>query len=50
VLFGSDAAGRSFASQLGKVTAAELTDVHRMLILAGNATRLFALESRAGDS
>jgi hypothetical protein len=48
VLFGSDATGRSFASQLGKVTGAELTDAQRQLILGGNASRLFAPEEHSG--
>jgi len=40
VLFGSDAGGRSFASQLAKVLDAEIPDSAKELILAGNAKRL----------
>jgi len=40
VLYGSDAGGRSFASQLAKVHGAELPDRARQLILAGNLQRL----------
>lgn len=40
VVFGSDAPGRSFASQLGKVAAADLTAEARRLILGGNLKRL----------
>lgn len=40
VLYGSDAPGRSFASQLAKVHGASLTDRARRLILAGNLQRL----------
>lgn len=40
VLFGSDAGGRSFASQLGKVLGAAIPDLARRLILAGNLRRL----------
>jgi uncharacterized protein len=36
VMFGSDAGGRSFASQLAKVTGAEIPDDAKRLILAGN--------------
>lgn len=36
VLFGSDAAGRSFASQLGKVYGAAMGDEAKRLIFAGN--------------
>ena len=39
VLYGSDAGGRSFASQLGKVYGANLPDDQRKLILAGNLKR-----------
>jgi uncharacterized protein len=42
VLFGSDAGGRSFASQLGKVLGAEIDESARHLILAGNLKRLLA--------
>ena len=40
VIFGSDAAGRSFASQLGKVMGAEIPEAARALILGGNLRRL----------
>jgi hypothetical protein len=40
VLYGSDAGGRSFASQLAKVTGAEISDDAKKLILAGNLKRL----------
>jgi hypothetical protein len=36
VIYGSDFPGRSFASQLAKVYAADLPDAARRLILAGN--------------
>jgi hypothetical protein len=36
VMYGSDIGGRSFASQLGKVMGADLTDSTRRLILGGN--------------
>ncbi len=44
VLYGSDAAGRSFASQLAKVVGAEISDNNRSLILSKNAVRLFGLQ------
>jgi predicted TIM-barrel fold metal-dependent hydrolase len=40
VLYGSDVPGRSFASQLAKVLAADISDSARELILAGNLKRL----------
>jgi uncharacterized protein len=40
VLFGSDAGGRSFASQLGKVLGAEIPESAKKLILSENAKRL----------
>lgn len=40
VLFGSDAGGRSFASQLGKVFGAQMRDGEKRLILALNLMRL----------
>jgi uncharacterized protein len=42
VLYGSDAGGRSFASQLGKVLGAQIPDSARRLILRGNLQRLLA--------
>lgn len=40
VIFGSDAGGRSYASQLAKVTGADVPDEDKRLILAGNIQRL----------
>jgi predicted TIM-barrel fold metal-dependent hydrolase len=40
VLYGSDAGGRSFASQLGKVLGARITEAARRLILSENLKRL----------
>jgi predicted TIM-barrel fold metal-dependent hydrolase len=40
VLYGSDAGGRSFASQLGKVAGAQVPDPAKELILSGNLKRL----------
>jgi hypothetical protein len=40
VVFGSDAAGRSFASQLAKVSGAEIPDSARKLILRENLRRM----------
>jgi predicted TIM-barrel fold metal-dependent hydrolase len=40
VIFGSDAAGRSFASQLSKVLGAEIPEAARKLILGENLRRL----------
>jgi predicted TIM-barrel fold metal-dependent hydrolase len=40
VLYGSDAGGRSFASQLGKVFGAEISETAKRLILAENLQRL----------
>ncbi len=40
VIFGSDAGGRSFASQLAKVHSADLPEDARRLILGGNLRRL----------
>jgi predicted TIM-barrel fold metal-dependent hydrolase len=40
ILFGSDAGGRSFASQLAKVLAADIPDDARKLILGENLRRL----------
>ena len=42
VLYGSDAGGRSFASQLGKVLGADIPESAKRLILAENAQRLLA--------
>jgi predicted TIM-barrel fold metal-dependent hydrolase len=40
VIYGSDAGGRSFASQLAKVTGAEIPESARRLILGENLRRL----------
>ncbi len=40
VLYGSDAGGRSFASQLGKVFGADIPDSAKRLIFAENLKRL----------
>ncbi len=40
VLYGSDAGGRSFASQLAKVLGADIPDAAKRLILAGNIKRI----------
>jgi predicted TIM-barrel fold metal-dependent hydrolase len=40
VIYGSDAYGRSFSSQLSKVTDAAITDEQKQLILYGNLRRL----------
>ena len=40
VVFGSDAGGRSFASQLAKVLGADIPEATKRLILAGNLKRL----------
>jgi predicted TIM-barrel fold metal-dependent hydrolase len=47
VIFGSDAAGRSFASQLGKVMGADIPQSARSLILGGNLRRILAPILRA---
>ena len=40
VLYGSDAGGRSFASQLAKVLSADVPGAAKHLILGGNLRRL----------
>lgn len=47
LLFGSDAAGRSFASQLGKVTGADIPETTRRLILGENLRRILTPILRA---
>jgi predicted TIM-barrel fold metal-dependent hydrolase len=42
VIYGSDAPGRSFATQLAKVHGAEISDENKRLILAANLKRLLA--------
>jgi len=44
LIFGSDAPGRDFPSQLGKVLGAEMTDEERRKVLALNAARLLKLD------
>jgi len=43
VIFGSDAGGRSFASQLAKVIGADIPEQDRQLILGGNIARMIGL-------
>lgn len=43
VVFGSDAGGRSFASQLAKVLGAQISEADRALILGGNIARMMGL-------
>jgi hypothetical protein len=40
VVYGSDAAGRTFASQLGKVIGADIPEPARRLILGENLRRI----------
>ena len=40
ILFGSDAAGRGYATQLAKVTGARIPDDAKRMILSGNARRI----------
>jgi predicted TIM-barrel fold metal-dependent hydrolase len=40
ILYGSDCGGRSFASQLAKVTSADIADADRKKILGGNLRKL----------
>jgi len=47
VLYGSDALGRSFASQIAKVRLADLPEPDRQRILWGNSARLLGLEPGA---
>ncbi len=47
VLFGSDLAGRTQASQMAKVVFADIPEEDKELILGGNAARLFGLEETA---
>ncbi|MBI1787045.1 MAG: amidohydrolase family protein [Acidobacteria bacterium] len=47
VVYGSDAAGRSFASQLGKVMGAEIPESARRLILGENLRRMLTPILRA---
>jgi predicted TIM-barrel fold metal-dependent hydrolase len=47
VVYGSDAAGRSFASQLAKVTGAEIPDGAKRLILGGSLRRMLTPILRA---
>ena len=43
VIWGSDASGRSFASQLAKVVGADISNADRALILGGNIARMMGL-------
>ncbi|MFQ5809488.1 MAG: amidohydrolase family protein [Armatimonadota bacterium] len=45
VVFGSDAPGRDFSCQLGRVLAADITDKQRRTILTDNGARLLGLEA-----
>lgn len=47
IIFGSDAPGRSFASQLAKVHSAEISDAAKALILGGNLRRMLLPMLRA---
>ena len=47
VIYGSDASGRSFSSQLGKVLGADIPDEAKRLILAENLIRLLTPIMRA---
>jgi predicted TIM-barrel fold metal-dependent hydrolase len=47
VIYGSDAAGRSFASQLAKVCSAAISEEEKALILGGNLKRMLLPISRA---
>ena len=40
VLYGSDASGRSFASQIGRVLGADISDADKRLILRENLRNL----------
>lgn len=42
ILYGSDAGGRSFASQMGKVLAADIPEADKRLIFGGNIERVLA--------
>ena len=43
VIYGSDAPGRSFASQISKVHGADISDADKALILGGNMQRILGL-------
>ncbi len=47
VIYGSDASGRSYASQLAKVLGAEISGEDRRVILADNLRRMLAPILRA---
>ncbi len=40
IIYGSDAGGRSLATQLGKILGAEISDAEKSLILGGNIRRM----------
>lgn len=42
IIYGSDAGGRSFASQIGKVMGADCSEADRAAILSGNLKRMMA--------
>jgi predicted TIM-barrel fold metal-dependent hydrolase len=44
IVFGSDAPGRDFSVQMGKVMGADITEEQRNLILGGNMARVLRLE------
>jgi predicted TIM-barrel fold metal-dependent hydrolase len=48
VIYGSDAGGRSFASQLAKVQGADISEADRQLVLGANLRRMMTpiLESK----
>ncbi len=50
VVYGSDAPGRSFASQLAKVYGADISDTERRLILGENMARLLNLPQSKGEA
>ena len=50
VLYGSDAPGRSFASQLAKVQGADIPESSKRLILGENLRRLLASASQRGKN
>jgi predicted TIM-barrel fold metal-dependent hydrolase len=42
IIYGSDAGGRSFASQIAKVKGAHIPEAHKELILRENLKRMLA--------
>ena len=45
VVFGSDAPGRDFSCQLGRVVGADITEEQRRTVLTDNGARLLGLEA-----